>query len=342
MENTSKKETNFQIVGEDHEFVVPEKSVKTMGDMSLWEKSEAYFEYMGFILALNDAVKCKPISTECPESQSITKIIVLLNKIDALIAETPPVQQPQRFGNQAFRVWHDKLSTQALTLLQEALPPSMYRAIPELIVYLVEGFGNSTRIDYGTGHELAFLMFLCCLFKIGAFLQSDKEAVVLRVFNRYLEIVRKLQQTYRMEPAGSHGVWSLDDYQFVPFIWGSSQLINHKVIEPAGFLNPKVLEEYGSDYLFLGCIKYINSVKTGPFAEHSNQLWGVSGVPSWSKVNGGLIKMYKVEVLSKFPVVQHIYFGSLLPFKAIKNNPNVRSIRTSMAPPPPAPQFDKK
>lgn len=31
------------LVGEDHEFVVPEKSVKTMGDMSLWEKSEAYF-----------------------------------------------------------------------------------------------------------------------------------------------------------------------------------------------------------------------------------------------------------------------------------------------------------
>jgi len=37
-------------------------------------------------------------------------------------------------------------------------------------------------------------------------------------------------------------------------------------------------------------------VKTGPFAEHSNQLYNISGVPSWSKVNSGLIKMYKAEV----------------------------------------------
>lgn len=37
-------------------------------------------------------------------------------------------------------------------------------------------------------------------------------------------------------------------------------------------------------------------MKTGPFAEHSNQLWNISAVPSWSKVNQGLIRMYKAEV----------------------------------------------
>lgn len=37
-------------------------------------------------------------------------------------------------------------------------------------------------------------------------------------------------------------------------------------------------------------------VKTGPFAEHSNQLWNISGISSWEKVNSGLIKMYKGEV----------------------------------------------
>ncbi len=38
-------------------------------------------------------------------------------------------------------------------------------------------------------------------------------------------------------------------------------------------------------------------MKTGPFAEHSNTLWGISGVAEWNKVNSGLIKMLKAEVV---------------------------------------------
>ncbi|KAG8229132.1 hypothetical protein J437_LFUL009721 [Ladona fulva] len=113
----------------------------------------------------------------------------------------------------------------AVSLLQEAIPEKLHRAVPEMAEYLVESFGNSTRIDYGTGHEMAFAMLICCLFKIGALNSNERQAAIFRIFNRYLELVRKLQLVYRMEPAGSHGVWSLDDYQFLPFIWGSSQLI---------------------------------------------------------------------------------------------------------------------
>lgn len=67
-------------------------------------------------------------------------------------------------------------------MVQEILPTEFHRAAPEIMAYLVDGFGNSTRIDYGTGHEISFLMFLCCLFKIGVFNDDDKLAVGSKVF----------------------------------------------------------------------------------------------------------------------------------------------------------------
>ncbi|XP_078044651.1 serine/threonine-protein phosphatase 2A activator [Augochlora pura] len=320
---TSSKESaaEIPISPADHEFIVPKKSVKVLADMSVWEKSEAYFEYLGFILALNESVQGKAVNVECPQSPVIGNVIAMLNEFDNWITQIPPTDQPQRFGNKSFRVWYERLQQNGMDELHKVLPKELHRAVPEIIQYLNESFGNPTRIDYGTGHEMAFLMFLCCMFKIGAFKQDDKVAVVVKIFNRYLELVRRLQITYRMEPAGSHGVWSLDDYQFVPFIWGSAQLIGHPQLEPRHFVNPEIVEAHSKKYMFLGCIEFISKVKIGPFAEHSNQLWNVSAVSSWAKVNSGLIKMYKAEVLAKFPVIQHVLFGSLLSIKPASAHP---------------------
>ncbi|PNI68956.1 PTPA isoform 23, partial [Pan troglodytes] len=77
----------------------------------------------------------------------------------------------------------------------------------------------------------------------------------------YLEVMRKLQKTYRMEPAGSQGVWGLDDFQFLPFIWGSSQLIDHPYLEPRHFVDEKAVNENHKDYMFLECILFITEVR---------------------------------------------------------------------------------
>jgi len=197
-------------------------------------------------------------------------------------------------------------------------------AVLELKPYLLDSFGNSTRIDYGTGHEMAFVMFLCCLFKVGALEQSDKLAVGLTVFNVYMELVRELQQVYRMEPAGSMGVWNLDDYQFVAFIWGAAQMGDKARLRPKAIPDPEMAQMLARENQFFACLAYIHKVKTGPFHEHSNQLWNISAVPNWPKVFTGLIKMYRAEVLCKFPVIQHSLFGSILSLtKATNRNPMI-------------------
>ncbi|XP_013415791.1 serine/threonine-protein phosphatase 2A activator-like isoform X1 [Lingula anatina] len=298
-----------------HEFTTPVREVLKPEQMPAWESSQAYRDLVGFIIAMNEAVKNKSLNDECHISQLTTNLLDMLNTISSWIDEIPPVDQPQRFGNKAFKDVYSRLQEKGESIVKAALDEQYQRAAPEIYMYLVESIGNSTRIDYGSGHELSFIAFLCCLFKIGAYTQEDSVAAVNKVFQRYIEVMRKMQQTYNMEPAGSHGVWSLDDYQFVPFLWGSSQLLDHKRIHPKSFPKPEVYEYFAKDYMFLGCVKFINQVKTGPFAEHSNQLWNISGVPHWHKVNSGLVKMYKAEVLAKFPVVQHFLFGSILSIK---------------------------
>ncbi|ESP03240.1 hypothetical protein LOTGIDRAFT_224543 [Lottia gigantea] len=296
----------------NHNFMKPVKQLSLPEHLPKWEKSKAYTDLLGLILTLNQSVKGKKMTDEYHVSKEIEKQVEILETLDKWLDEIPPVDQPQRFGNTAFRDWLKKIQDNIEDLLKCNLEEKFHPAIIELSTYFIESFGNSTRIDYGSGHEMAFAAYLCCLFKIGAFKEEDFVACVLKLFQRYMNLVRKCQTQYRMEPAGSHGVWSLDDYQFIPFIWGSSQLIDHKRIKPKSFTEPYICSQFAKDFMFLGCIEYINKVKNGPFAEHSNTLWGISAVPHWTKVNSGLIKMYKAEVLAKFPVIQHFLFGSLL------------------------------
>lgn len=101
--------------------------------------------------------------------------------------------------------------------------------------------------------------------------------------------MRYLQSTYWLEPAGtisfsgltftqvslahyshrfdyipllegSHGVWGLDDYHFLPFLFGASQLRNHKYLKPKSIHDPDVLEGFSNQYMYLACIQFINSV----------------------------------------------------------------------------------
>lgn len=289
--------------------------IRTPAHIEVWKASKAYSTLGGFIGAINEAVKGKSITDPYSKSPNIEKLVALLGTLDSWIDEIPPeATAANRFGNVAFRKWHARLCENSKALIAELVSDTEGAGayVDELNSYFVVSFGNETRIDYGSGHELSFVAFLCCLSLLKVFVEDDLVAICFAAFNKYLSVVRHIQRVYTLEPAGSHGVWGLDDHQFLPYYWGSSQLSTQTNVLPSSIPDKKTAEQYAESNLFYGCLNFIHTMKRGPFFEHSRYLFDMSSVPDYAKVNKGLLKMYQAEVLLKFPVIQHFLFGSLL------------------------------
>ncbi|GMH40343.1 hypothetical protein BSKO_08247 [Bryopsis sp. KO-2023] len=290
------------------------RRIQTEADLDAVLQSKAIADFLGFLLSCNKAVVGKKLSDPCVVSEHVTKLLEGLEKMSQWVDEIPPAQHSLRYGNPAYRTWFEKLESEGRGIVDSILPENLKTATIELFPYFLDSFGNKTRIDYGTGHETTFCGFLYCLGKLQVLKEEDLPAVVLKVFNGYLELMRKIQTTYWLEPAGSHGVWGLEDYQFLPFLWGAAQLIDHPIVFPKSIHNDEILESMSQDYMYLESVKFVKQVKKGPLWETSPYLCDIAGVASWTKVNSGLVKMYQAEVLGKLPIMQHFLFGSLIPF----------------------------
>ncbi|KAK9242737.1 hypothetical protein V1506DRAFT_546642 [Lipomyces tetrasporus] len=292
----------------------PVPRILTQEDLDVFQESETYNVLMQFILDLRAAATGRPNSFRSEKSEATKSIISLLDEIQNLTGLHPPVSnEKSRFGNPAFREFYNDLEVRLPDLLRHHFPDVKEDRLVDLEAYLVESFGNSVRIDYGSGHELNFICFLLCLSRLSILKPSDHPAIVLCVFNRYIALMRVVQSQYWLEPAGSHGVWGLDDYHFLPFLFGSAQLSTHKYLRPRSIHDADVLEMYSNQYMYLEAIAFINSVKTASLRWSSPMLDDISGVKTWEKVSEGMVKMYKAEVLGKVPIMQHFLFGKILP-----------------------------
>ncbi|KUI69610.1 Serine/threonine-protein phosphatase 2A activator 1 [Cytospora mali] len=365
--NTSSSFPQLEILNpsEPHAFSDPTKCINDGPDVARFLTSKAYRDIGIFVMQLNRAL-CPRKTPSGPsktfplvggnrqDPESVQKLRSLLEKTETFIDEAPPDPGPRRFGNVSFRKWFQLLEGQVEGLLREFVSEEVlgFRvsgeasaqgtaeedgdcrtrgAVDELKAYFLGSFGSPQRLDYGTGHELSFLAFLGCLWKLGSFKDGIQggdieRSIVLGVFEPYLKVVRRLILTYTLEPAGSHGVWGLDDHSFMPYIFGSAQLTRpiteddimplegsvERAPKPGDVVKPEAVERLRETNMYFSAIGFINDVKKGPFWEHSPILYDISGIKDgWGKINKGMIKMFNAEVLSKFPVVQHFPFGSL-------------------------------
>ena len=203
-----------------HTFSTPSKQINDGPDVARFLTSKAYRDIGTFVLQLNRALcprksdggpsKTFPLGVKRSESESIRKLQLLLEKAGSFIEEAPPDPGPRRFGNVSLRTWHKLLEERATSLLEKYLPSEILQfpatsretsrddeasssegPIDELKSYFLGSFGSSQRLDYGTGHELSFLAFLGCLWKLGAFKNEAQDgeierSIVLEVFEPYV------------------------------------------------------------------------------------------------------------------------------------------------------------
>lgn len=292
-------------------------------------------------------------------------ILKILLRLEQLVEDTPPFPGPRRYGNLACRDWHDKVKRDLDDILDNSLNEifNCYEKNPKLLVqenydgfkkevkfYLLGAFGSRERLDYGTGHELSFIAFLGCLVMIELIDRENMKGIEwLVILSKYYDLVKLLILTYTLEPAGSHGVWGLDDHFHLIYIFGSCQLVDFAQLgkdeqvtgsnkdlvmnfrmglTPSSILNVETLERERTKNLYYNAISFIRKVKKGPFNEHSPILYEVSASKNWEKVAKGMLRMYYGEVLSKFPVIQHFYFGGVFyPWKDEKGVPIISSNR---------------
>lgn len=343
---------------QSHHFDTPSKRIHDGPDVQFFQKSLAYRDVMTFIFQLNRSLVPRKRTSDgtikefridnIQQSDPIPQIVSIKNVISKLqekIVDAPPDTGPRRFGNVSFRKWYQIVENQIDAILSEAIPENLHPAIVEIKAYLLGSFGSPQRLDYGTGHELSFLAFIACLWKLDYFASTSTDSdrtsdtvsdverqIVFCIFAPYLELVHSLIVTYNLEPAGSHGVWGLDDNSFLPYIFGSAQLAEAlpspepspptptptsgsmpSAPDPSIVTKPNLVSKEAPHNLYFAAINFIHTVKRGPFWEHSPMLFDISGIKDgWGKINKGMLKMYQAEVLAKFPVVQHFVFGSLL------------------------------
>ncbi|XP_052834795.1 serine/threonine-protein phosphatase 2A activator [Drosophila gunungcola] len=308
--------------------VEPVCRIQSTADIDSWQISKAYFTLITYLNDVSTEIQGIRNTDSFPVSENIRRLTAIFDSLDAMILSNPPAPVVQGSnasasldpGNKSYRRWANSMLRDIFQMVEKAVPVRKCRHVNELGVYLSGAFGSSTKIEYGTGHELSFMFFLCALFKAEILSrEEDLAASALVLFERYLKFVRRLQVTYSVISSNWHGGYSLDKFQFVPFIWGFAQLCYEAPFSPQKMLDADTIEQYKREYMLIDCVGHMANTYIGTFARHSSQLWSLAALSSWTKIHRGLMFMYMEEILLDFDNLNGLRFGELMPFEEDKS-----------------------
>ncbi|KAG5860064.1 phosphotyrosyl phosphatase activator [Encephalitozoon hellem] len=236
-----------------------------MKDGTDFTETGAYARIYNFILMVDDSIK----SSEQKKSKLHTDLLAGIAKV---VRDTEKDQSTQRYANVAAKVVFKRIRDEYDD------------------EYLKNSFGNEIRLDYGTGHELNFLCYLYTQYCKGTIAIDCVFTTLMEYFN----VVRLFVTKFNLEPAGSHGIWGLDDYQFLPFLFGSSELCH---------TNLRFDELDDTKCYFVAVKKKLGG---------SSQILKSIMDKDWPAINRGMIRMYDDYVLRKHVVTQHFIYGEYL------------------------------
>ncbi|XP_060846011.1 LOW QUALITY PROTEIN: serine/threonine-protein phosphatase 2A activator-like [Rhopalosiphum padi] len=319
-------------------------------DMFDWERSEARADVLVFVHHMNDVVKRYPSAAAARRRWrrrqqrgrdcNVDKVMAVLRVVGEWAEKRcsepaghdhlPMMSAAEHFGH-----FHGQLRAEGRALLDRTYDSGCGRADYRSVMlpaYLERSFGDPVTMTYGPAHELSFCVFLVALFKLHRLTWADEPFIVTVIFDRYLDVVDYVIRSYRLCPsAGSErGNWCLSGYQFVGFLWGSAQLAGTygddgsgsdgrlpTMSSPAAAVpDADACRRHRDEYVFAKCMDAAHRrAKTGvPLWFHSYQLWNLTALPRWDRVNGCLMAAYQCDVLDRFEVVRQLAFCELFKF----------------------------
>ncbi|KAI5191868.1 serine/threonine-protein phosphatase 2A activator [Nematocida sp. AWRm77] len=303
-------------------------------DVEKFKSSLAYKHITQYLKLLDEKVKENEIEGDTKacfdigslQGVSEEPIHAVLGEISKILDAVPLEKEDQRYGNKGFVNFMERIEKEGEGIIRRAFFQNKASKTTEALhAYLKGSFGNARRIDYGTGHELHFFCFLIVLH-----LQERIElGSMFKALEHYFSIVRMLLLKYRLEPAGSYGDFGIDDYQLLPFLFGTSQFCKRNDL-----VFSSLFEKQNSGLCFVKAVRFVYVHKKYPAIKHSYEekvekyrtaeiskddmmnsspMIATLQTVSFNILNKGMFKMYDNTVLSKRVVIQHFISSEFLP-----------------------------